>query len=66
MPDCIRHHAVLREDGFLGGYVVMDADGQVLAPVYSRDNEDEARQAKVLTKDDRHQHCAAPGTACEG
>jgi hypothetical protein len=28
------------------------ANGQTLAFVYSRDNEDEARQAKVLTKDE--------------
>jgi K+/H+ antiporter YhaU regulatory subunit KhtT len=35
-----------------GGYVVRDANGQALAYLYSRDNEDEARQAKVLTKDE--------------
>jgi hypothetical protein len=35
-----------------GGYVVRDANGQALAYVYSRDNEAEARQAKVLTKDE--------------
>jgi hypothetical protein len=35
-----------------GGYVVRDANGQALACLYSRDNEDEARQAKVLTKDE--------------
>ena len=35
-----------------GGYVVRDANGQALAYIYSRDNEDEARQAKVLTKDE--------------
>jgi hypothetical protein len=35
-----------------GGYVVRDANGQALAYLYSRDNEDEALQAKVLTKDD--------------
>jgi hypothetical protein len=34
-----------------GGYVVRDASGQALAYVYSRDNEAEARQAKMLTKD---------------
>ena len=34
------------------GYVVRDANGQALAYLYSRDNEDEARQAKVLTKDE--------------
>jgi len=33
-------------------YVVRDANGQALAYLYSRDNEDEARQAKVLTKDE--------------
>ena len=35
-----------------GGYVVRDANGQALAYIYSRDNEDEARQAKVLTNDE--------------
>jgi hypothetical protein len=35
-----------------GGYVVRDANGQALAYLYSRDNEDEARQAKVLMKDE--------------
>jgi K+/H+ antiporter YhaU regulatory subunit KhtT len=35
-----------------GGYAVRDATGQALAYLYSRDNEDEARQAKVLTKDE--------------
>jgi hypothetical protein len=39
-------------DKIPGGYVVRDANGQALAYVYSRDNEDEARQAKVLTKDE--------------
>jgi hypothetical protein len=34
------------------GYVVRDANGQALAYVYSRDNEAEARQAKVLTNDE--------------
>jgi hypothetical protein len=41
-----------RADKIAGGYVVRDANGQELAYVYSRDNEDEARQAKVLTKDE--------------
>jgi hypothetical protein len=31
---------------------VRDANGQALACVYSRESEAEARQAKVLTKDD--------------
>ena len=39
-------------DPMPGGYVVRDANGQALAYLYSRDNEDEARQAKVLTKDE--------------
>ena len=39
-------------DKIPGGYVVRDANGQALAYIYSRDNEDEARQAKVLTKDE--------------
>ena len=39
-------------DKISGGYVVRDANGQALAYIYSRDNEDEARQAKVLTKDE--------------
>jgi hypothetical protein len=39
-------------DKIPGGYVVRDTNGQALAYIYSRDNEDEARQAKVLTKDE--------------
>src|ERR1700694_5496928 len=35
-----------------GGYVVRDANGQALAYVYSRANEAEAMQAKVLTEDE--------------
>jgi hypothetical protein len=31
---------------------VRDANGQALAHIYSRDTEAEARQAKVLTKDE--------------
>jgi hypothetical protein len=41
-----------RSDKIPGGYLVRDANGQALVYVYSRDNEDEARQAKVLTKDE--------------
>jgi K+/H+ antiporter YhaU regulatory subunit KhtT len=41
-----------RTDKIPGGYVVRDATGQALAYLYSRDNEDEARQAKMLTKDE--------------
>jgi predicted type IV restriction endonuclease len=39
-----------RAEPIPGGCVVRDANGQALA--YSRDNEDKARQAKVLTKDE--------------
>jgi hypothetical protein len=39
-------------DPMPGGYVVRDANGQALAYLYSRDNDAEARQAKVLTKDE--------------
>jgi hypothetical protein len=41
-----------RADKMPGGYVVRDANGQALAHIYSRDNEAEALQAKVLTKDE--------------
>jgi K+/H+ antiporter YhaU regulatory subunit KhtT len=34
------------------GYVVRDANGQALAYLHSRDNDAEARQAKVLTNDE--------------
>jgi hypothetical protein len=39
-------------DKIPGGYVVRDANGQALAYIYSRENEAEARQAKVLTADE--------------
>ena len=35
-----------------GGLVVRDANGQSLAYVYSRENESDARIAKVLTPDE--------------
>jgi hypothetical protein len=41
-----------RAEPIPGGHVVRDANGQPLAYVYSRDNEAEARQAKVLTTDE--------------
>ena len=41
-----------RDDKITGGYVVRDATGQALAYLYSRENEAEARQAKVLTTDE--------------
>ena len=33
-------------DKIPGGYVVRDANGQALAYIYSRDNEDEARRRR--------------------
>jgi K+/H+ antiporter YhaU regulatory subunit KhtT len=47
-----RFPAPWRADKAPGGYVVRDANGQALAYIYSRDNEAEARQAKMLTKDE--------------
>jgi hypothetical protein len=47
-----RFPAPWRADPMPGGYVVRDANGQALTYLYCRDNEDEARQAKVLTKDE--------------
>jgi hypothetical protein len=35
-----------------GGFKVIDANGQSLAYVYSRENEHDARIAKVLTEDE--------------
>jgi hypothetical protein len=47
-----RFPAPWRADKVPGGYVVRDANRQAMAFVYSREDEDEARQAKVLTKDE--------------
>ena len=41
-----------RADKIPGGYVVRDANGQAITYIYSRENEAEALQAKVLTKDE--------------
>jgi hypothetical protein len=41
-----------RTDTISGRYVVRDANGQALVCIYSRDNEADALQAKVLTKDE--------------
>ena len=41
-----------RAERIPGGYVVRDTNGQELAYIYSRANEAEARQAKVLTADE--------------
>jgi hypothetical protein len=43
---------IARAERMPGGHVVRDASGQALAYVYCRDNDAEARQAKVLTKDE--------------
>jgi hypothetical protein len=47
-----RFPSLWHADPMPGGYVVGDANGQALAYLYSRDNDAEARQAKVLTKDE--------------
>jgi hypothetical protein len=47
-----RFPAPWRADKIAGGYVVRDANGQAIAYLYSRENEAEARQAKVLTADE--------------
>ena len=44
--------AALASDKIPGGYVVRDANGQAIAYIYSRENEAEARQAKMLTADE--------------
>jgi hypothetical protein len=53
-----------------GGYVVRDASGQALAYLYSRGNEMEALQAKVLTKDEPRRiaikHRVAAGAVGDG
>jgi hypothetical protein len=52
MPSSRRFPAPWHADKMPGGYVVGDANGQAIAYLYSRDNPDEARQAKVLTPDE--------------
>jgi hypothetical protein len=47
-----RFPAPWRADKVPVGNVVREDNGQALAYIYSRDNEAEARQAKVLTKDE--------------
>ena len=47
-----RFPAPWRADKIPGGYVVRDANGQALVYVYSRDNDAEALQARVLTEDE--------------
>jgi hypothetical protein len=41
-----RFPARWRADKMPGGYVVRDANGEALAYIYSRENEDEARQGR--------------------
>jgi hypothetical protein len=50
MPSPRRFPPPWRADPMPVGYVVRDADEQALACVYSRENEAEARQAKVLRR----------------
>jgi hypothetical protein len=52
MPSQRRFPTPWRADKMPGGYVVRDANGRALAYVYSRDDEAETRQAKVLTADE--------------
>jgi hypothetical protein len=47
-----RFPALRHADPMPSGYVVRDANGQALAYPHSRDNNAEARQAKMLTKDE--------------
>jgi hypothetical protein len=47
-----RFSTLWRVGKITGGYLVRDANGQALAYLYSRDNEVEVRQARMLTKDE--------------
>ena len=47
-----RFPAPWRAEKMPGGYVVRDANDQALAHIYSRPNEADAMQAKVLTDDE--------------
>jgi hypothetical protein len=49
---CRRFPPPWRVDKIPGDYVIRDTTRQALAYLYSRENEAEARQAKVLTKDE--------------
>jgi hypothetical protein len=51
-PGSRRFPAPWRTAKITGGYVVRDANGWALAYLYSRGNEAEAQQAKMLTKDE--------------
>jgi hypothetical protein len=53
MPDAPRRFPPpWRAEKMPGGYVVRDANDQAIAYLYARQNEAEARQAKVLTADE--------------
>jgi hypothetical protein len=52
MPGQRRFPAPWRTEKMPGGYVVCDANDQALSYVYSRANEAEAMQAKVLTENE--------------
>jgi hypothetical protein len=52
-----RFPALWRVGKITGGYLVRDANGQALAYLYSRDNEVEVRQARMLTKDEGSGFC---------
>jgi hypothetical protein len=58
-----RFPAPWRADKISGGYVVRDANGQALAYLYSRDNEDEARQAKALAADEARRRLRLQGAS---
>jgi hypothetical protein len=47
-----RFPAPWREEKIAGGYVVRDANGQILVHIFGRSTESEAIQAKVLTMDE--------------
>jgi hypothetical protein len=53
-----------RAEKISGGYVVRDANDQTLAYIYSRANEAEAMQAKVLTEDEARRIAANTSRSC--
>ena len=66
MPDAPRRFPPpWRADKIPSGYVVRDDNGQTIAYIYSRENEAEARQAKVLTAAHRGQYRGVAGAARE-
>jgi hypothetical protein len=61
-----RFPAPWRAEPMPGGYIVRDANGQAIAYLYSRENEAEARQAKVLMNDVARWIAARPLTRNRG